>query len=166
MIFEASALWAVASYKSKHPFVHLFVCLFVCLFVRLSTFEVPFERLFAPTSLCRMSKIFRDSEALGKSNGKKWSHISKLSLIKGVKSPRKCRLDYSLIIHSIVHFLAFLFTFFKSIFGSGGYTTRIWSLLAGFFWYLCYYPQRLRDALSPVCGIFFLLILDKGERIL
>ena len=26
-----------------------------------------------------------------------------------------------------------------------------WSIL---LWYRCYYPHRLRDALSPVCGIF------------
>ena len=63
--------------------------------------------------------------------------------------------------------------------GSGGYTTRIrrkkkktfafkwckitaqkgifsanFALIAGFFWYRCYYPHRLRDALTPVCGIF------------
>ena len=47
------------------------VCPSVCLF----TFEVPFKRLFAPTSRSRMSKMFRDSESLGKSNGKKWSQI-------------------------------------------------------------------------------------------
>ena len=29
------------------------------------------------------------------------------------------------------------------------------ALLAGFFWYCCYYPHWLRDALSSVCGIFF-----------
>ena len=39
------------------------------------TFEVPFKRLFAPTSQSRMSNIFRDSESLGKSNGNKWSQI-------------------------------------------------------------------------------------------
>ena len=39
------------------------------------TFEVPFKRLFAPTSRSRMSNIFRASESLGKSNGKKWSQI-------------------------------------------------------------------------------------------
>ena len=39
--------------------------------------------------------------------------------------------------------------------GPGGYTTRIRRLLAVYFWYRCYYPYRLRDALSPVCGIFF-----------
>ena len=32
------------------------------------TFEVPFNRLFAPTSRSRMSNIFRDSESLGKRN--------------------------------------------------------------------------------------------------
>ena len=66
-VFKASALWADAFYKSKCPYV----CVFVCLF----TFEVPFNGLFAPTSRSRMSNIFRDSESLGKSNGKKWSHI-------------------------------------------------------------------------------------------
>ena len=58
-------------YKSKCPSVFLSVCLFV----RVFTFEVPFKRLFAPTSQSRMSKSFRDSESLGKSSGKKWSHI-------------------------------------------------------------------------------------------
>ena len=67
LVFKASALWANALYKSKCPSV----CLFVCLF----TFEVPFKRLFAPTSRSRMSNIIRDSESLGKSNGKKWSQI-------------------------------------------------------------------------------------------
>ena len=51
--------------------VRLSVRLFDCVF----TFEVPFKRLFAPTSLSRMSNIFRDSESLGKSNSKKWSQI-------------------------------------------------------------------------------------------
>ena len=64
-IFKASAPWAF--YKSKCPSV----CLSVCVF----TFEVPIKRLFAPTSQSRMSNIFRDSESLGKSNGKKWSQI-------------------------------------------------------------------------------------------
>ena len=39
--------------------------------------------------------------------------------------------------------------------GSGGYTTIIRRLLAGFFWYRCYYPHRSRDALSPICGLFY-----------
>ena len=73
LVFKASALWADAFYKSKCPSVCLWC---VCgVSVRLFTFEVPFKRLFAPTSRSRMSNIFRDSESLGKSNGKKWSHI-------------------------------------------------------------------------------------------
>ena len=55
--------------------VNLSICLCVCLCVCLFTFEVRFKHLFAPTSRSRMSKIFRDSESLGKSNGKKWSQI-------------------------------------------------------------------------------------------
>ena len=42
----------------------------VCVSVRLSMCS-----LFAPTFRCWMSNIFRDSESLEKSNGKKWSQI-------------------------------------------------------------------------------------------
>ena len=40
-------------------------------------------------------------------------------------------------------------------------------LLAGFFWYRCYYPHRSRELVSPVCGIFpkdseYLKSLDVG----
>ena len=79
--------------------------MFVCLF----TSEVLFKRLFAPTSQSRMSKKFRDSESLGKSNGKKWSHIWKLLLIKGVKLQR---IKAQLILNHSVNF-AFLAFFFK-----------------------------------------------------
>ena len=85
IIFKASALWADAFYKSKYPSVCLSVCLSVCVF----TFEVPLKRLFAPTSLSRMSHIFRDSESLGKSNGKKWSQIWTFLFKNCLKSPRK-----------------------------------------------------------------------------
>ena len=71
IVFKASALWADAFYKSKCPSVCPSVCPCVCLF----TFEVLFNGLFAPTSRNQMSNIFRDSESLGKSNGKKWSNI-------------------------------------------------------------------------------------------
>ena len=53
------------------------------------TFEVPFNGLFAPTSRSRMSNILRDSESLGKSNGKKWSHIGTFQFGSGLKSPKK-----------------------------------------------------------------------------
>ena len=62
-LFKASDLWADVFYKSKCPCVRLF------------TFEVPFKCHFAPSSRSWMSKIVRDSEPLGKSNGKKWSQI-------------------------------------------------------------------------------------------
>ena len=78
-IFKAWALWADAFYKSKCPSVclsvRLCVCPSVCLPVCVFTFEVPFKRHFGPTSQSRMSNIFRDSESLGKNNGKKWSQI-------------------------------------------------------------------------------------------
>ena len=87
LIFKASALWADAFYKSKCPSVCVFVCPSVCLF----TFEVPFNDLFAPTSQSQMSNIFRDSEFVGKSNGKKWSNIWTFLFGSGLKSPRKKR---------------------------------------------------------------------------
>ena len=57
--------------------------------ILVSVFLTPFTGLFAPTSRSPMSKLFRFSESLWKSNGKKWSQILKLLLTKGVKSPRK-----------------------------------------------------------------------------
>ena len=83
--FKASTLWSDAFYKSKCPSVCPSVCLPVCLF----TFEVPFNGLFAPTSRSRMSNIFRDSESLGKSNGKKWSQVWTFLFKNWQKSPRK-----------------------------------------------------------------------------
>ena len=65
--------------------VRLSVCVCVCPF----TFEVPVNGLFAPTSQSRMSNIFRDSEFLGKSNGKKWSNIRIFLSGNGLKLPRK-----------------------------------------------------------------------------
>ena len=53
------------------------VCLCVCL---LSPFHVlDFEAYFAPTSRSRMSKVFRDSESLGKSAGKSGLRIEHFS---------------------------------------------------------------------------------------
>ena len=63
------------------PSVHLFVCVF--------TFEVLFKCLFAPTFQSRMSNIIKDSESLGKSNGKKWSQIWTFLFESCLKSPRK-----------------------------------------------------------------------------
>ena len=54
-----------------------------------SVFLTPFNGLLAPTSRSPMYKLFRFSETLRKSNGKKWSPIGKLLLINGVKSRKK-----------------------------------------------------------------------------
>ena len=58
----------------------------------------PFNGPFAHTSRSSMSKMFRYLESLGKSNGKNWSQIWKLVLIKGVKSPRKKKLVFGRIL--------------------------------------------------------------------
>ena len=75
----------------------------------------PFTRLFALTIQSPMSKLFRFSESLKKSNGKKGLQFFFCSLANFV-------------------------------------------LLAGFFWFLCYYQHWSRDALSPVCRIFLGLL--------
>ena len=68
-------------YPSLYPSVYPSICVFF--------FEGPFRRLFAPTSQNQMSKNFRASEYMKKSNEKNWSHIWKLLLIKGVKLLQK-----------------------------------------------------------------------------
>ena len=95
-LFKALALWADAFYKSICPSVCLSVCLSVYLFVCLFTFEVMFKLFFAPTSQSQMSNIFRDSESLGKSNGKKWSQIWKFLFENCLKSPRKKKFFFPL----------------------------------------------------------------------
>ena len=47
-----------------------------------------FKKKIVPTSQSPISKISRYLESLGKSNGKKWSQIVKLLLIKGVELSR------------------------------------------------------------------------------
>ena len=127
----------------------LFVCVCVCVSVCLFTFEVPFNGLFAPTSRSRMSNIFRDSESLGKSNEKKWSHIWTFLFGSGLKSPRKKKLVY----------FGWFFPFFKKIgflgiFGPPycgiGATIRIGREMlclpyAGFFLSLCLYQSSVSN---------------------
>ena len=75
-----------------------FVRLSVCVSVRPFTFEVPFKRLFAPTSRSWMSKIFRYAESLGKSNKKKWSQIWTFLFGSGLKARPKKKLFFLLIL--------------------------------------------------------------------
>ena len=74
--------------------VRLCVCPSVCLSVYVFTFEVPLKRLFAPTSRSRMSNIFRDSESLGKSSGKKWSHIWTFMFENCLKLPHTKKVSF------------------------------------------------------------------------
>ena len=69
------------------------VCMCACVSVPFRV--VYFEAYFSPTSQSCMSKIFRDSESLGKSAGKKWSQNSTFLLGSGLKSPRKKSLCFS-----------------------------------------------------------------------
>ena len=152
-------------------YVHMCVCVCVCVSVCVFTFEVPFKRLFAPTSWSRMSNIFRDSESLGKTNGKKWSQIWQFLFGSGLKSPADFALQnmmettlpdgletsgrrvYRLYWHISRHFWVFAFWMIFSLFQKNLVFGYSWSTL---LWYRCYYTHRSRDALSPVCGIFWL----------
>ena len=91
-----ASCWLFSKHRPSGPMlsisqmsVCLFVCLSVCPSVCVFTYEVPFKRLFAPPSQSRMSNIFRDSESLGKSNGKKWSQIGTFQFGSGLSYRRK-----------------------------------------------------------------------------
>ena len=86
---------------------------------------LPFKRLFAPTCRSWMSKIFRDLESLGKSNGKKWSQIWKLLLIKGVKLLRKKKFVFGRILPYWAGF--FCYRFFSLTPFNGLFAPTSWS---------------------------------------
>ena len=77
-------------------------------FIPLFIFEVPFERLFAPTSLSRMSNIFRDSESLGKIICKKWSQIWKILRKKWSKIAAAKKIQFFFLLLCSLHFNVFL----------------------------------------------------------
>ena len=64
------------------------MCLSVCVSV-CSLLRYRLNVFFAPTSRSWMSKIFRDLESLGNSNGKKWFQIWTFLFGSGLKSSRK-----------------------------------------------------------------------------
>ena len=71
---------------SISQFVHMCVCLSVCVCVSVYLSVCSLLRYrFAPTSQSRMSSIFRHSESLGKSNGKKRSQYTTKLLIQCVE---------------------------------------------------------------------------------
>ena len=86
-------IFPFSNHRPSRPMlsISLNVRLCVCLF----TFEVPFNNLFTPTSRNRMSNIFRDSESLGKTSGKKWSQIWTFLFENCLKSPRKKKFFFS-----------------------------------------------------------------------
>ena len=74
-----------------------------------------------------MSKLFRISESMATSNGKKWSQTGKLFSYKRSQIAAQTKVFFSKFC----------------------LTNRI-------FWYPCYYPHRSRDSLSLEFRIFFL----------
>ena len=93
LFFKASALWADAFYKSKCPSVCVSVCPLVCslLRYRLTVFLPPLPEIRCPI-------FFRDSESLGRSNGKNWSQILTFLFGSGLNSPRKNKFVFLLIL--------------------------------------------------------------------
>ena len=90
----------------KSPRKKKFFFTFFCLL----RFSVFFNGLFAPTSQSRMSNIFRDSESLGKRNGKKWSQIWTFLFENCLKLPRKKKF-YSSFFSVFCGFWSFLMVF-------------------------------------------------------
>ena len=103
-LIKESALLAGSFYKSKCPYVALSDPgsmkfshniehsprdweTTVCQNVSLTVFHT--QNICHHAWKTHRTKLFRDSESLGKSNKKKWSQIWKLLLIKGVKSLRQ-----------------------------------------------------------------------------
>ena len=88
LTFQSIGPVANAFYKSKCPSV----CFSVCLFVRLLTFNVLFKRRFPPFP------NFLRFGIIGENNRKNWSMIEKLLLIKGLKSARKKKIVFWVIL--------------------------------------------------------------------
>ena len=88
-----------------------------------SLFLTLFNSLFVPTSQSPMSKHLRFLKSLGKSNGKKWSQIWELLLIKGEKSPqwKKSFMDFFhlLTLHKHVFGPTFQSSMFKLFYSFG-----------------------------------------------
>ena len=88
--------FSIYNFLKHHPpgpllsisrFVHMCVCLSVCLSV-CSLLRYHLNLYFPPFPVVVCPKFLEIQNFLGKSNRKKWSHITKLLLIKSVKSPR------------------------------------------------------------------------------
>ena len=77
-IWQYLIIKGVKSSRQKKFFLRIFFHLFT-----------PFKRLFSPTSRSPMSKLFRYTESLAKSNGKKWFQIYTFLLKNCVKLPRR-----------------------------------------------------------------------------
>ena len=86
VITKANYKFSFPKHQPSGPM--LSISWFVHLCVRVFTFEVPFERFFAPTSWSWISNIFRDLKSFGKSSKKKWSQIE-FFFGSGLKLPYK-----------------------------------------------------------------------------
>ena len=108
IFWDLESLWKSNGKKwSQISTFFLKICCGEKSFLNLITFEVPFKRLFVPTSQSRTSKLFRDLESCGESIEKKWSQIWNFVFKNGLKSPRW---------KSFLRILFPFFTHFKRLF--------------------------------------------------
>ena len=132
-LFKASALSTNAFYKSICPYVCLCVCLCVCSLLR---YRLNVRWLYNKNQEViqqgsggyntRIRRLYTKDQEVMFSNVI-IEPLQKIVLLNGVKSQRKKR-------------------FFSCQFCL---TSR------NFFWYPCYYPHGFRDALFPICGMFY-----------
>ena len=85
---KLSEIWTFLLKNGVQSLRHFF---FFTVFCHLLT---PFKDLFDFTPRSPMSNCFRFLDSLGKSYGKKWYQIVKLSIINGLKSPRKKKFSF------------------------------------------------------------------------
>ena len=156
------------------------VCVSVCLSVCLFTFELLLNIFLPPLPKVWCPNFVETRNPWEKVMERRGFQIWKLLLIKGANLPRQKKqflTDFFICIFAPIskvqcpNFLDFWNSLRKVMEISG---LRFWKLLlikgvkslrkkkkyfgkfclAWFFWYMCYYPHRPRDALSPVCVIF------------
>ena len=164
-LFKASALWADAFYKSKCPSVCLSVRVCVCslLRYRLNVFLPPLPEVGCPIFLVIRNPWGKVMER----SGLRFEHFC-LKIVKNCRAiffiffcwfclkkhggNHASRWIRNLWSKGVSLNLAYLLTFL-SFCVLDDFFRYSWSTL---LWHRCYDPHRSRDALSPVCGFFFL----------
>ena len=144
--------------------VCLCVCVSVCLCVcsllryRLNVFLPPLPEVGCPIVLeirNPWGKVIKEVVSGLKIFVWKWSKIALQNMVETTlpdELETSGRRAYRKFWHISRRFWVFVFWMNFSVFQKNWVFGYSWSTL---LWYRCYYPHRSRDALSPVCGIFY-----------